>query len=94
MEVARWVLAFATSSPTTMDLDDHSSPKKQKPFNDYLKYSSLAMQMVVTIGVAAWGGYKLDQYLGLRFPAFLLTFVFAAFGGLMYKLYQSITKDK
>ena len=52
------------------------------------------MQMAVTIGLAAWAGYKADQYLGLKFPAFLLTFVFGAFGGMMYKLYQSINKDQ
>ena len=62
--------------------------------NNFLRYSSLAMQMVVTIGVAAWVGNKLDQYFALKFPAFLLTFVFGAFGGIMYRLYQSITKEK
>jgi hypothetical protein len=77
-----------------MGLEDPSDPKKQKPFNSYLKYSSLAMQMVVTIGVAAWAGYKADQYLELKFPVFLLTLSFAAFGGIMYKLYRSITRDE
>jgi hypothetical protein len=77
-----------------MGLEDPSDPKKQKPFNSYLKYSSLAMQMVVTIGVAAWVGYKADQYLELKFPVFLLTLSFAAFGGIMYKLYRSITRDE
>jgi hypothetical protein len=52
------------------------------------------MQMVVTIGVAAWAGYKADQYLELKFPVFLLTLSFAAFGGIMYKLYRSITRDE
>jgi hypothetical protein len=52
------------------------------------------MQMFATIGLAAWAGYKADQYFELKFPAFLLTLVFAAFGGMMYKLYQSITKDQ
>jgi Putative F0F1-ATPase subunit Ca2+/Mg2+ transporter len=60
----------------------------------YIKYSSLAMQMTVTIGLAALAGYKIDQYLELNFPAFLLTLVFAAFGGMMYKLYQSVNKDE
>ena len=77
-----------------MGLENPSGPKKQKPFNNYLRYSSLAMQMVITIGIAAWGGNKLDRYLELKFPAFLLTFVFAAFGGLMYRLYRSITKEE
>lgn len=71
-----------------------SDPKKQKPFNSYLRYSSLAMQMFATIGLAAWVGYEADSYFKLKFPAFLLTLVFGAFGGMMYKLYQSINKDQ
>ena len=71
-----------------------SDPKRQKPYNNYLRYSSLAMQMVITIGLGAWLGYTADQYFELKFPAFLLTLVFVAFGGMMYKLYQSINKDQ
>lgn len=76
-----------------MGLDEHSGPRKQKPYSNYLKYSSLAMQMVVTIGVAGWVGHKADLYFNFRFPAFLLTLVLLAFGGIMYKLYLSITKE-
>lgn len=70
-------------------LEGPSDPKKRKPYNNYLRYSSLAMQMVVTIGLAAWLGLKLDQYLDFTFPVFLISFVFIAFGGLMYRLYQA-----
>jgi Putative F0F1-ATPase subunit Ca2+/Mg2+ transporter len=66
---------------------------KKKPVNNFLKYSGLGLQMMVSIGVGAWLGLKLDQYLELKFPVFLLTFVFVIFGGLMYQLYQSLNKD-
>ncbi|MBX2914100.1 MAG: AtpZ/AtpI family protein [Cyclobacteriaceae bacterium] len=46
--------------------------------------------MLVTIGVGAWLGYKLDQYLQLKFPVFLLTFVFLLFSGVMYQLYRML----
>lgn len=69
-----------------------SAPKKQKPYNSYLKYSGLGLQLFATIGLAAWAGLKLDQYLGLKFPAFLLGFVFIAFGGSMYLLYKGLNK--
>ena len=69
-----------------------SDPKKQKPSNDFLKYSSLGIQLVVGIGLAAWLGHKLDQYLNIEFPAFLLGFVFLTFGGMMYQLYRSLNK--
>jgi F0F1-type ATP synthase assembly protein I len=66
---------------------------KNKPVNQFLKYSGLGIQMMAAIGLAAWLGIKLDQYLELKFPLFLLTFVFLIFGGLMYQLYRSLNKD-
>jgi hypothetical protein len=72
---------------------DPLEQKKQKPSDSYLKYSGLGLQLLLTIGVAAWGGYKLDKYLGLKFPAYLLTFVFVAFGGSMYLLYRALNRN-
>jgi hypothetical protein len=69
-----------------------SAPKKPKPSNDFLKYSSLGIQLVVAIGLAGWLGYKLDERLQLKFPVFLLSFVLLTFGGMMYQLYRSINK--
>lgn len=60
--------------------------------SSYMKYAGLGIQMVATLGIGAWLGYKLDQYLELKFPAFLLTFVFVLFGGLMYQLYRTLNK--
>jgi hypothetical protein len=67
--------------------------QEQKPVNSFLKYSGLGLQMLVTIGVGAWLGHKLDQYLQLKFPVFLLTFVFLLFGGVMYQLYIMLNKE-
>ncbi len=62
--------------------------KKQR--NTYLKYSGLAFQLLGSIGVFGWLGYKLDQYLGLQFPAFMLLLGFLAFGAVMWQVYRSI----
>lgn len=48
------------------------------------------MQMLLTIGIAGWLGYKLDAWMSLRFPAFLLLFVLVALAGTLYKLYRSL----
>lgn len=47
---------------------------------------------MATIGLSAWGGYALDQHLGLKFPAFLLTFVLLSFAGTMYMLVRNLNK--
>ena len=72
---------------------DPSLNKKPKPSNDYLKYSSLAIQLLAAMFVMGWLGYLLDQYLALKLPAFMLLFGFTAFGGMMYQVYKSIKKD-
>ena len=76
-----------------MALEEPSSNPKLKPYNNYLKYSSLAIQLLAAMGIMGWLGYKLDQYLQLKFPAFMLLFGFLAFGGMMYQVYKSITKE-
>ena len=75
---------------------EHQEPlrdQKQKPFNSYLKYGSLAIQLAVTIGLFAWLGYLLDGWLNLKYPIFLIVFVFVAFAGMMYQLYKSIDRS-
>jgi Putative F0F1-ATPase subunit Ca2+/Mg2+ transporter len=76
-----------------MALPGPSHNQKQKPSNTYLKYSSLAFQLLAAIGVLGWLGHRLDLYLETKFPAFMLLFGFAAFGGMMFQLYRSINRD-
>lgn len=77
-----------------MDSQDPSPNKKLKAYNGYLKYSSLGLQLLAAIGVFGWLGYKLDRFLGIRFPAFMLLFGFLAFAGMMYQVYRSVNRDK
>lgn len=72
---------------------DPSRNKLQNQYNSYLKYSGLGIQLLVTIGVAGWLGYLLDEYLQFQFPVFMLLLGFFAFGGSMYRIYQSISND-
>ncbi len=48
---------------------------EQKPknkFNNYVKYSNLAFQMMIIIIAGTFGGFKLDEYLNWDFPVFTL----------------------
>jgi hypothetical protein len=65
---------------------------KNQP-NSFIKYSGLGLQMLVTLGVGAWLGLKLDQYLELKYPVFLVTFIFVLFAGLMVMLYRNLNKE-
>jgi hypothetical protein len=72
--------------------DPFHNPKPNQ-YNTYLKYSGLAFQLLGAIAFFGWLGYKVDQWLGLQFPAFMLLFGFLAFGGMMYQVYRSINKE-
>ena len=76
-----------------MGLTEPSPSKKSKTDSTYLRYSSLGVQLLVVIGVFGWLGYLLDNYLEIRFPAFMLLFSFVGFGGMMVQIYKSIKKD-
>jgi len=64
--------------------------RRKRRQNTFIRYGGLGMQMLLTIGLAGWLGYKLDTWLSLRFPAFLLLFVLIALAGTLYKLYRSL----
>lgn len=75
-----------------MALPEPSPNRKPSQSNSYLKYSGLAIQLLAAIGICGWLGYELDNYLRIKFPAFLLLFGFLAFGGMMYQIYRSINQ--
>ena len=70
-----------------------SRKKPQKQFNSFLKYSGLAMQMALTIGVATWLGYWIDQRLGFEFPLFMLLLMLVSLGGILYRLIKNIQDE-
>ncbi|WP_366935601.1 AtpZ/AtpI family protein [Chitinophaga sp.] len=39
-----------------------------------MRYAGLAFQMMTTLGLAVFAGYKLDQKIGWRFPVCLVIF--------------------
>ncbi|MCA4894469.1 MAG: AtpZ/AtpI family protein [Cytophagales bacterium] len=65
---------------------------REKEPNLFLKYSSLGIQLLATIGFFGWLGFKIDQYFSFTFPLFLLLFVFASFGGMIYRINRSINE--
>lgn len=78
--------------PKGMSAHQQDQPDKQKPVSAYVKYSGLAFQLLAAIGTFGWLGFKLDQLLSLKFPAFMLLFGLLAFSGMMYQVYRSLNK--
>ncbi len=59
----------------------------------YLKYSGLAFQMMVVLGLAAYGGQKLDAYMGNTNPWFTIVFMLLGVIGSIYKIIVSVMKE-
>ncbi|WP_316822273.1 AtpZ/AtpI family protein [Pedobacter gandavensis] len=63
-------------------------PKEEKKnVNTFAKYSSISFQMLATIGVLAFAGYKIDEYQHTKHPIYT-----AVLGllGVVVSLYQVV----
>lgn len=52
--------------------------QKKKSLDNYAKYSSLGLQMLVIILAGTWGGTRLDRLTQWKFPIFTLVLSLAA----------------
>lgn len=68
--------------------------QNKKSLNNYAKYSSIALQMLVIILAGVWGGIELDKWLNLKFPVFtvLLAVISVAFA--IYYVTKDLLKNK
>lgn len=62
--------------------------KKHQPshVNSFLKYTSLGLQLLLTLAAAGGLGYFIDTRIGWQFPGFLLLFLMIALAGSIYLL--------
>ena len=63
---------------------------QKNPLPDYARYSSIALQMLVIIAGGVFGGYKLDEYLNLKFPVFTVIFSFLSVGFAIYYVIKDL----
>lgn len=61
---------------------------------NWMKYAGMAFQMLATLGVAFFIGYKLDGYLELSYPIFLLLLPLIAMGALFYQIIKDTNSKK
>ena len=59
----------------------------------FLKYSGMAMQMLGTILVFTYGGYKLDEWQQNKVPVWTLVLSLTSIGASLYLLIRSFTKQ-
>ena len=65
-----------------MNQNNPLKPKKQ--LDDFIRYSSLAFEMIVIMGIGVLAGIKIEQWLNLRFPVFTLVLIILSVIGAIY----------
>jgi F0F1-type ATP synthase assembly protein I len=71
---------------------EHS--KIKKPFNDYARFSGIAVQFFVTILLGVWGGMAIDRYFALKTPVFTAILALLAVVGGVVSVILQVTKNK
>jgi hypothetical protein len=73
--------------------DNPKLPKK--PYNDYLKYSGMAFQMLAIIGLGVFAGVKVDAWLGMKkVPVFTLVLTLLSVFAAIYLMVKDQLKKK
>lgn len=66
--------------------------KPKKKFDHFLRYSSLAFEMVTIMALGVFAGYKIDHWLDLSFPAFTLGLMILSVIGAIYHAIKNFLK--
>ena len=70
-------------------------PSKRNNSNaDLMKYAGLGMQLLVSLGLAVFAGYKADRWLNVRFPILVWVLPLIVLFLLIYKLAKETSKKK
>ena len=69
-------------------------PKQNKSSNDLLRYAGLGAQILVSIGIAVFVGYKADKWLHLSFPLLVWLLPLLVVSTMIYKLIKETSTKK
>ncbi|MCY7359795.1 MAG: AtpZ/AtpI family protein [Rudanella sp.] len=75
--------------------DDPKKPldEARKKTSSYTQYSSIAFQMLGTIGLGVWGGMKLDQWQGNKTPGWTIGLSLVAIAASLYLFIRGLPKQ-
>lgn len=68
--------------------------ENKKNLNNFAKYSGIGFQMLATIGLFAFIGYKLDGYKGNKSLIFTALFSVAGVGLSLYQVVKQLNKNE
>jgi F0F1-type ATP synthase assembly protein I len=73
-------------------MSEPTKNKEKKPINEWMRYSSLAFQLIGGIGIGLGLGHLLDRALGMNFPIFMIIFSLMTLTVLLWKIVKDTTR--
>lgn len=71
------------------------NPKKSRPsLKSYARYSNIALQMGAIIFAGTFGGLKLDEFLGWKFPLFTLLLSLSSVAVAIYLVIKDLLRKQ
>lgn len=67
-------------------------PKQTNSGNDLLRYAGLGGQILVSLGLAVFVGYRADKWLTISFPLLVWLLPLVVVGAMIYKLIKETGK--
>jgi len=74
-------------------MEDPKKPLDKDQSSRFLKYSGMATQMLGTILVFTYGGYRLDEWQQNKVPVWTLVLSLTSIAASLYLLIRSFTKQ-
>jgi F0F1-type ATP synthase assembly protein I len=68
--------------------------KKRNSNKLLLRYAGLAFQMMATLGLAVFVGYKIDQRTGWSFPVFMIIFSLLGLTLLLWQIIKDTRRNE
>ncbi len=65
---------------------DPNIQKSKKKFDDFIRYSNLALEMLAIMVAGTGAGWAIDHWLGLKFPVFTLILMVLSVIGAIYQV--------
>ncbi|WP_423129480.1 AtpZ/AtpI family protein [Gaoshiqia sp. Z1-71] len=66
--------------------------KQKKTFDQFIKYSNLAFEMIAIMALGTYAGHKIDHWANFSFPVFTLSLMLLSVIGAIYHAIKNFLK--
>ncbi|HMB63360.1 MAG TPA: AtpZ/AtpI family protein [Eudoraea sp.] len=73
-------------------MNQQKPPRGKSPYNSYIQYSGIAIQMIVIIGLGSYGGVRLDEAYPNEYHAFTIICSLASVAMAIYVVIRQVSK--